>query len=73
MNEKVDLVIHTGDITNAISMENFSKLNVILLVFMEIMIEMNQGLKEVISKYNFKILEPPHEISINGRKKINET
>ena len=65
---QLDLVIHTGDITNANSLDKFSNLKCKLYGVYGNNDRNESGLKEVISKYNFKILEPPHEISINGRK-----
>tara|TARA_A100001011_G_scaffold163594_1_gene172157 strand:+ start:1379 stop:1870 length:492 start_codon:yes stop_codon:yes gene_type:complete len=65
---KLCLVIHTGDITNASSLDKFSNLNCKLYGVYGNNDRNEKGLKEVISKYNFKILEPPHEISINDRK-----
>ena len=64
---ELDLVIHTGDITNAISLNKFSNLKCKLYGVYGNNDRHELGLEEVVSKYNFKIQEPPHNIKINGR------
>ena len=44
--KQVPLVVHTGDIANANSLEQFSKLNSELIGVYEIMIEMSRVLKK---------------------------
>ena len=65
---ELSLVIHTGDITNANSLNKFSNLKCKLYGVYGNNDRHESGLQEVISKYNFKIQEPPHIIKINGRK-----
>ena len=65
--ENLELVIHTGDITSAQTLERFSNLNCFLYGAYGNNDRHEKGLQEVAEKYNFKILEPPHEISKGGK------
>ena len=55
--EKVSLVIHTGDITNANSLEKFSKLKCEMIGVYGNNDRNELGLEEVALKYNFHFQE----------------
>ena len=65
--ENIDLVIHTGDVTNAISMEKFSRLKCKLIGVYGNNDRNEKGLKEVAFKYNFLFQEPPNSINLRNR------
>jgi hypothetical protein len=67
-NEEVSLVIHTGDICNANSLSQFSKLNCQLIGVYGNNDRNENGIKEVAKKENFQFQEPPSLISIKNRK-----
>ena len=62
--KKVSLVIHTGDIANAQSLERFSKLNTDLIGVYGNNDRNEMGLKEVANKNNFKFQEPPRILTL---------
>ena len=62
--EKVPLVIHTGDISNANTLEKFSKLNSKLIGVYGNNDRNEPGLKEVAKKNNFQFQEPPRRLSL---------
>ena len=62
--KKVSLVIHTGDIANAQSLERFSKLNSDLIGVYGNNDRNEMGLKEVANKNNFKFQEPPRILTL---------
>jgi len=62
--KKVSLVIHTGDIANAKSLERFSKLNSELVGVYGNNDRNEMGLKEVANKNNFKFQEPPRILTL---------
>ncbi len=64
---KVDLVIHTGDITNAKTLSSFSGLNCDLYGVFGNNDRNENGLMEIINCYEFKFQEPPLSITLNGR------
>ena len=66
--EKVPLVIHTGDIANANSLEQFSKLNSELIGVYGNNDRNELGIKEVVLKNNFHFQEPPKKLSIYNRE-----
>ena len=68
--EKVDLVIHTGDVTNANSLEKFSKLKCKLIGVYGNNDRNEKGLKEVASKYDFIFQEPPNSINLQNRNVV---
>ena len=65
--KKVDLVVHTGDITTAKSLEEFSSLNCELFLVYGNNDREESGLEEVAYNNGFKIKEPPFEIIKNKR------
>ncbi len=65
--EKVELVVHTGDITNANSLEKFSKLKCKLLGVYGNNDRNEKGLKDVAFKNNFLFQEPPNLINLYNR------
>ena len=66
--EKVSIVIHTGDITNANTLEQFSKLNSELIGVYGNNDRNESGLKEVAQKNNFKFQEPPRRLNLFDRE-----
>ncbi|MDC3126964.1 YfcE family phosphodiesterase [Gammaproteobacteria bacterium] len=66
--EKVPIVIHTGDITNANTLEQFSKLNSELIGVYGNNDRNESGLKEVAQKNNFQFQEPPKRLSLLDRE-----
>ena len=66
--EKVPLVIHTGDISNANTLEKFSKLNSKLIGVYGNNDRNEPGLKEVAKKNNFQFQEPPRRLSLLDRE-----
>ena len=66
--EKVSIVIHTGDITNANTLEQFSKLNSQLIGVYGNNDRNESGLKEVAQKNNFKFQEPPRRLNLFDRE-----
>ncbi len=67
--EEVDLVIHTGDITNTVALERFAKLNCEFIGVYGNNDRCELGLEEVAKKNKFIIKEPPLLCHI-GNKKI---
>ena len=65
--ERVDCVIHTGDITNAKSLEKFSSLNCDLYGVYGNNDRNEPGLKEVAIKYKFNLQEPPLKMCIGDK------
>jgi len=65
--ENIDLVIHTGDITNANALEKFSKLKCKLIGVYGNNDRNEKGLKEVAFKNNFLFQEPPNSINLLNR------
>ena len=66
--EKVPLVIHTGDISNANTLKKFSKLNSKLIGVYGNNDRNESGLKEVAEKNNFQFQEPPRRLSLLDRE-----
>ena len=66
--EKVPVVIHTGDITNASTLEQFSKLNSKLIGVYGNNDRNESGLKEVAQKNNFVFEEPPKRLNLFDRE-----
>ena len=66
--EKVPLVIHTGDISNANTLEKFSKLNSKLIGVYGNNDRNESGLKEVAKKNNFQFQEPPRRLTLLDRE-----
>jgi putative phosphoesterase len=66
--EKVPLVIHTGDISNANSLEQFSKLKSKLIGVYGNNDRNELGVKEVAIKNNFHFQEPPSKLSLYDRE-----
>ncbi len=64
----VSKVIHTGDIANAKSLEQFSKLNSQLIGVYGNNDRNEIGIKETALKYNFLFKEPPNLINLKDRK-----
>ena len=57
--EILSMVIHTGDISNARSFEEFSKLNARLIGVYGNNDRDEEGLDEIATRYDFKFQEPP--------------
>ena len=66
--EKVDLVIHTGDISKANTLKIFSELEPPLVGVFGNNDRIEEGLKEVCDEYNFNFQEPPLSINLKGKK-----
>ena len=66
--EKVPVVIHTGDITSAKTLERFSKLNSELIGVYGNNDRNESGLEEVAQKNNFKFQEPPRRLNLYDRQ-----
>ena len=66
--EKVLLVVHTGDISNANSLEKFSQLKCGLIGVYGNNDRNELGIKEVALKNNFNFQEPPRKLSLNHRE-----
>ena len=66
--ERVPVVIHTGDISNANTFERFSKLNSKLIGVYGNNDRNESGLKEVAQKNNFQFQEPPRRLSLLDRE-----
>ena len=64
---KVPIVIHTGDISNANTLEKFSKLNAELIGVYGNNDRNESGLREVAKKNNFQFQEPPRRLSLLDR------
>ena len=61
---KVPIVIHTGDISNANTLEQFSKLNSKLIGVYGNNDRNELGLKEVAQKNKFQFQDPPRKLSL---------
>ena len=66
--EQVDLVIHTGDITKATTLEIFSNLNSPLVGVFGNNDRIEEGLKEVCEEYNFNFQDPPLSLTLEHKK-----
>ena len=66
--EQLDLVIHTGDISNAVTLEIFSNLNCPLVGVFGNNDRIEEGLKEVCEEYNFNFQEPPLSLTLENKK-----
>ena len=66
--QKVPLVIHTGDITNTNSLQLFSKLNSELIGVYGNNDRNEPGLKEIALENNFQFQEPPRRLSLLDRE-----
>ena len=66
--ERVPVVIHTGDISNANTLERFSDLNSKLIGVYGNNDRNESGLKEVAQKNNFQFQEPPRRLSLLDRE-----
>jgi putative phosphoesterase len=66
--EKVPLVIHTGDIASANSLEQFSKLNSELIGVYGNNDRNELGIKEVALENNFHFQEPPRKLNLFNRE-----
>lgn len=66
--EQVDLVIHTGDISKARTLEIFSNLNSPLVGVFGNNDRIEEGLKEVCEVYNFNFQEPPLSLTLENKK-----
>ena len=66
--EKVDLVIHTGDISKASTLEIFSKLNSPLIGVFGNNDRIEEGLEKVCEQYNFNFQEPPLSLTLEHIK-----
>ena len=65
--ENISLVIHTGDIANAKSMEKFSRLNCKLIGVFGNNDRNEEGIKETATKHNFQFTEPPKSLNLCDR------
>ena len=66
--EEVPVVIHTGDIANANSLQQFSKLNAELIGVYGNNDRNELCIKEVALKNNFHFQEPPRKLSLCNRE-----
>ena len=66
--ERVPVVIHTGDISNANTLEQFSKLDSELIGVYGNNDRSEIGLKEVAQKNNFQFQEPPRRLNLLDRE-----
>ena len=66
--ERVPIVVHTGDISNANTLEQFSKLNSKLIGVYGNNDRYELGLKEVAQKNNFQFQEPPRRLNLLDRE-----
>jgi putative phosphoesterase len=66
--EQVCLVIHTGDISKAETLRNFSELDAPLVGVFGNNDRIEEGLKEVCEEYNFKFQEPPLSLTLENKK-----
>ncbi len=66
--ENVPIVIHTGDISNANTLEQFSKLNSKLIGVYGNNDRNELGLKEVAKRNKFQFQEPPKRLSLLHRE-----
>jgi len=64
--EKVDIVIHTGDISKSQTVRMFSELNCELMGVFGNNDRIEHDLQKVCSEYNFKFQEPPMLITLEG-------
>ena len=65
---EVPIVIHTGDISNANTLEKFSRLNAELIGVYGNNDRNEPRLKEVAQRNNFKFQEPPRRLSLLDRE-----
>ena len=66
--ERVPIVIHTGDISNANTLEQFTKLNSELIGVYGNNDRNESGLEEVAQKNNFNFQQPPKRLSLLDRE-----
>ena len=66
-NKKVDLVIHTGDITNSRSLKRFSNLSCDLFGVYGNNDREEKGLLDVVNQYNFNFQEPPYSLKVMNK------
>ena len=66
--ESVDIVIHTGDISKATTLQLFSGLECPMVGVFGNNDRMEEGLENVCEKYNFKFQEPPLALNIRDKK-----
>ena len=66
--ERVPIVVHTGDISNANTLEQFSKLNSKLIGVYGNNDRYELGLKEVAQKNSFQFQEPPRKLNLLDRE-----
>jgi len=67
-NERVDIVVHTGDVSKAETLKMFSALNCQLVGVFGNNDRSEKGLKEISQQYNFKFQEPPLTLNLEGKK-----
>ena len=65
--ENISLVIHTGDIANAKSLDKFSKLNCKLIGVLGNNDRNEEGIIEIANEHNFQITEPPRSLSLHDK------
>lgn len=65
--KKVDLVIHTGDITNTKALKKFSDLNCDLFGVYGNNDREEKGLLDIVNQYNFNFQEPPYALEIMNK------
>ena len=65
--KEIELVIHTGDIANANSLDKFSKLNADLIGVYGNNDRNEVGLKDIAIKNNFQFQEPPKLLTLFDR------
>ena len=66
--EKVNLVIHTGDISKPETLRLFSSLNCPLMGVFGNNDRIEKGLKEVCDEYDFNFQDPPFPLTLENKK-----
>tara|TARA_B000000437_G_scaffold113051_1_gene82118 strand:+ start:126 stop:617 length:492 start_codon:yes stop_codon:yes gene_type:complete len=66
--ERVPIVIHTGDISNANTLEKFSELESELIGVYGNNDRNELGIKEVAERNNFQFQEPPRRLNLHDRE-----
>ena len=66
--QKVNLVIHTGDISKPKTLELFSKLDCPLIGVFGNHDRIENGLIEICRKYNFDFREPPFSLNLENKE-----
>jgi len=68
--EKVDIVIHTGDVSKPKTLREFSELNCSMLGVFGNNDRIEIGLEDVCKELNFKFIEPPYSVILDNKKVV---